>query len=177
MRKAYILVRILLLCVLAGALPIEPAWGAKIKDDPNGFNGNTWGADLAAYPSMKLVKDLGSTDFVEEAGVYMNSGESLTLNEVSFTEIRYRFIDKQLESIELKYEGRENRDKLMRWIEEQFGKLSSHERKMVMNVQWFGEKTTITLSYNPNTKLGSLWFISQVLNHRFNEFLPTTQGD
>lgn len=177
MCKAAFPIKVLFLCVLAGGLPIEPTEAAKLKDEPNGFNGYILGAALSDYPSLKLVKDLGSTDFVQQVGIYVNPDEALRFNAIPLTQIRYRFVDGQLESIAVHYEGRENRDKLMRWVEEQYGKLSSHERRMVSNVQWFGDKTTITLNYNPNTKIGTLWFISQVLSHRLNEFHQATQGD
>jgi hypothetical protein len=167
----------LVLVLLAVGLSVAPAGAAQIKDDPNGFNGYAWGAPLAKYPTFKLVRDLGSTDFVSDVSLYENPGETLTLNDVPLSRIQYRFVDQQLESIQLRYEGRENRDKLMRWIEERYGKVSIHERKMINSVQWFGEQTTVTLTYDYATKQGVLYFLSRTLNHRLNEFHQATQGD
>ena len=150
------------------AMP-SPADAARIKDDPEGFNGHRWGASLSEYPAFKLLQDLGSTDFVEKAGVYENPGEVLTLNEVRIKTVRYRFINEQMESIHLRYESRDNRERLMDWLQDRFGKLSPSERKMVNSVQWFGEKTTVTLTYNPRTEEGAVWFTSQALNHLFND--------
>lgn len=165
------------LLILAVGSSVVPAGAVQIKDDPGGFNGYTWGTPLANFPAFELVKDLGSTDFVANVGLYKKPGEVMTLNDVTLGKIRYRFIDNQLESIQLKYEGRENRDKLMRWIEERYGKVSLHERKMVNSVQWFGDQTTVTLSYDAFQKQGTLWFISRTLNNRYNEFHQATQGD
>lgn len=167
----------LILSVLAFGLPALTAGAAPIKDDPGGFNGYTWGTPLAKFPAFKLVRDLGSTDFVNDVGVYENPGETLALNEVPLSEIRYRFVENQLESIVLVYTGRENRDKLMRWLEERYGKVSLHERKMVNAVQWFGVETTVSLSYDYASQRGKLYFVSQTLNNRFNEFHQATQGD
>jgi hypothetical protein len=164
----------LLAYVLAVAFPVE---AARIKEDPNGFNEHRWGAPLAQYPGLKLLNDLGSTDFVAKAGVYESPGEALNVNGVPIKAVRYRFIDEQLESVHLRYAGRENRERLMHWLEERFGKLSPSERKMVTSVQWFGDKTTVTLTFNPRTEEGGLWFTSQALNHRFNEFHQGSQGD
>ena len=166
-----------LACVLVLGLAMDVAEAVKMKDDPNGFNGHTWGATLATYSSMKLLKDLGNTDFVEKAGLYEIPGEIVTLTGVTFTKIQYRFIDEQLESIELKYEGPENREKLVRWLEDQYGKIPIHERRKASTVQWFGDKTTVSLSFDAVTKGGTLFSVSQVLNHRFNEFHQATQGD
>ena len=164
------------LIFLMGA-SLTPARAANIPKDPGGFNGHTWGTPLAKFPGFKLVKDLGSTDFVDNNGVYENPGETLTLNEAPLAMIRYRFVDNQLESILLRYTGRENRDKLMWWAEERFGKLTHHERKMVNAILWFGDKTAINLKYDAATKEGTLYFFSRVLSHKFNEVHQATQGD
>ncbi len=163
--------------ILVMGASITPVRAAKIPDDPGGFNGYTWGTPLAKFPGFKLVKDLGSTDFVKDVGLYENPGETLTLNEVPLATIRYRFIENQLESIEIRYTGRENRDRLARWLEEHYGKLTSHERKMVNAVLWYGDQTTINLKYDAATKQGTLYFLSQALSHRFNETHQATQGD
>ena len=167
----------LVLFILAVVLSVASAEAATIPDDPGGFNGHAWGTPLAKFPAFKLLKDLGSTDFVKDVGVYENPGETLTLNEVSLATINYRFVENQLESVLLRYTGRENRDKLMRWLEERYGKLTSHERKMVNAVVWYGDKTTINLKYDVVTQQGTLYFLSQALNHKFNEFHQATQGD
>jgi len=168
---------LLVLSLLAIGLSVVPVGAAKIPDDPGGFNGYAWGTPLAKFPAFKLIKDLGSTDFVKDVGVYENPGETLTLNEVSLATINYRFVENQLESVSLRYTGRENRDKLMRWLEERYGKLTSHERKMVNAILWYGDKTLINLKYDAVTQQGTLYFLSQALNHKFNEFHQATQGD
>ncbi len=163
--------------ILAVGLSVVPAGAAQIKDDPGGFNEHAWGTPLAEFPAFKLVKDLGSTDFVASVGLYEKPGEVMTFNGVTLGKIHYRFVDQQLESIELRYEGRESRDKLLRWVEERYGEVSFHERKMVNSVQWFGDQTTVTLSYDAVQKQGTLWFISRDLNNLYNEFHQATQGD
>jgi len=167
----------LVLSLLAVGLSAVPVGAAKIQDDPGGFNGYTWGTPLAKFPAFKLLKNLGSTDFVKDIGVYENPGEKLTLNEVPLVTINYRFVENQLESISLRYTGRANRDKLVRWLEEHYGKLTSHERKMVNAILWYGDKTTINLKYDVVTQQGTLYFLSQALSHRFNEAHQGSQGD
>lgn len=163
--------------ILVTGVSLTPAPAAKILDDPNGFNGYTWGTPLVKFPGFKLVKDLGSTDFIDNNSVYENPGETLTLNEAPLGMIRYRFVDNQLESILLRYTGRENRDRLARWLEERYGKLTSHERKMVNAILWFGDQTVINLKYDAATKEGTLYFLSRVLSHKFNESHQASQGD
>jgi len=166
-----------ILTLVAFGLSVMPVGAAKIPDDPNGFNGYIWGTPLAKFSTFRLVKDLGSTDFVKNAGVYENPGETLTLNEVSLVTIRYRFVENQLESISLRYTGRENRDKLVRWLEEHYGKLTSHERKMINAILWSGDKTTVNLKYDVVTQQGTLYFLSRILSHKFDEAHQASQGD
>ena len=55
------------------------------------------------------------------------------------------------------------------WLEEQYGKLTAHERKMVNAIRWYGDTTLINLKYDAVTKQGTLYFLSQALSHRLNE--------
>ena len=89
------------------------AEAGRIPDDPIVFNGYSLEAPLSSYPSLKLI-EAWNADFVREVGLYEKPRETLSLNGVSFTKIRYRFADQQLESIQLTYAGRDNRDKLLR---------------------------------------------------------------
>ena len=153
------------LCILAG-FPSAPAEAVRIQDDPNGFNGYTWGASRASYPSLRHVKDLGSTESGERISVYEKPGEVVTLNGALLAGIRYRFVDDRLESIVLSYEGRENRDNVLRWVEEHYGKLTLPERRMLRQVEWHGDKTEVTLTFNHITKEGMLLFISLAFRER-----------
>ncbi|TAL12833.1 MAG: hypothetical protein EPO02_00340 [Nitrospirae bacterium] len=166
---------VVLILVLGASLALARA--AKIPDDPGGFNGYAWGTPLAKFPAFKLVQDMGSTDFAENIGLYENPNETLTLNEVPLATIRYRFVENQLESIELRYAGRQNRDRLVLWLEEHYGRLTAHERKMINAVLWYGDKTVINLKYDVVTQRGTLYFLSQALSHRFNEAHQGSQGD
>jgi hypothetical protein len=154
----------------AGALVIGIAAEAtRVKDEPDGFNGHKCGALLSQYQSFKLVKDLGETDFAGSVKIYENPGESLTLDQVPLSKIRYRFVGNQLESVQHLFEGKENRDRLLRWIEGQYGPAPAAERRVITSVQWFGDQTTISLSFDIHTKRGNLWFTCQALNHLLNE--------
>jgi hypothetical protein len=104
--------------------------------------------------------------------VYENPGETLTLNGVMFTRVYYRFLKGQLGSIEFRYEGRENREKLRQWIEDHYGKVLPPERKQ-KHIEWHGENTVISLGYDPNTNLGRLWLIYLALSP-FDNSLSTT---
>ncbi len=148
------------------------AGAAQIRDDQNAFHGYVMQAPLSQYPSLKLVK-IWSAEMVKEVGYYESPGEVVTVNGVLLTGIRYRFADQRLESMYATYEGRENQDRLMRWLEEQYGKLTSVERRIVNQIEWRGDHMVITLDFDIHTKRGSLWFISPELNHLLSDSIAS----
>ena len=158
----------ILLSALIAGLCLDPAGAARIQDELHEFNGYALETPVSTYPSLKLIRTW-STDFMQGVGMYENPGEVLTVNGVPLTKGRYRFVNSRLESIHLTYEGRANRDKLMRWLEEQYGKVTSYERKMVNQVEWHGDRMAITLSYNFTTNQGTLRFVSPDLSQLVDE--------
>jgi hypothetical protein len=100
--------------------------------------------------------------------LYDRSTVGLILNGVSPSRIRYRFVDNQLESVQLSYEGHANREKLLQLMEERYGRLTSGERKMTARAEWLGFESIVVLSFNHEAGGGSLWFISTVLSKEFN---------
>jgi hypothetical protein len=158
---------VLALSLLLSILASDLAHAVRITNEPNGFNEYSWGSSLASFPALQKVKELGKAEGGERIIVYENPGEVVTLNGVPLTRIRYRFVDGQLESIVLSYEGRESRDKLLQWVEEHYGKLTLPERRLQFTqVEWLGEKTEVTLSYNHIKKEGTLLFISPAIRYR-----------
>ena len=161
---------IVLLFAAAGGtvLTVVPSHAVRISGELDEFRGYKMEAPLSAYPNLRQVKTW-STDFVQEVGLYESSDEIPTIDGVFFSAAQYRFADSKLESINLSFEGRGSRDRLLKWIEQHYGKLLSIERKMINQVEWHGDRLTITLSYNPETTLGRLWFISPTLHHLVNK--------
>jgi len=157
-----------LLIVAGTGFYVNASLAARISGELNEFNGYTMEAPLSRYPDLKQVRTW-STDFVKEVGLYENSRELPTINGIRFSTAQYRFADSRLESINMEFEGRENRDRLLAWIEQHYGKLLPVERKMINQVEWHGDRLTIALSYNSETTLGSLWFISPTLHHLVNK--------
>ncbi len=160
------------LILLLLALWPASAGAARITNEPNGFNGYLWGASSAQYPSLRHAQDARVADQLENVEVFENPGEALTLNGVTFTKVYYRFLKGQLGSIEFRYEGRENREKLRQWIEDHYGKVLPPERKQ-KHIEWHGENTVISLGYDPNTNVGRLWLIYLALSP-FDNSLSTT---
>ena len=148
----------LVLCFLLAGLGGAPAGAARITNEPDGFNGYTWGSPSSQYPSLKPVRDPILANPSPFVMVYENPGEVLTLNGVTFPKVYYRFHKDRLGNIQLLYEGKDNRRKLIQWIEAQYGKLPFAERKQ-KQIEWHGENAVITLEYDITSDKGALWFI------------------
>jgi hypothetical protein len=150
----------------------QSARAVLIHDEPSGFQGVPWGASPADCAALSFVKTLGTTDSMKKVDLYDHPTDSVTLNGATFTRIRYRFLDNRLESVQLRYEWRANRNKLMQWVEQRYGALTPGERKQV-GAEWEGEETVVNLSYNLDTGRGSLWLISRTLSGGFGSYNAT----
>lgn len=154
-------------CLLLLGLWLGAAEAAPIREGLNSFNGYVLEMPLSHHPSLKLLKRW-STEYVQEVGVYENPGERLTLDGIDLQKIQYRFTDGRLESVQLMYQGRANRDKLVKWIEERYGRLTPPERKTVRRLVWLGDQMAITLSFDPEHDQGKVWFFSPQLFRSIN---------
>jgi hypothetical protein len=162
-----LLASVLAVCFLSLSLAAQSALAVMIADEPSGFRGNQWGASPADCASLRFVTGQGVTSTGRRVDLYDRSTVGITLNGVPLTRIRYRFLDNHLESVQLSYEGRANRDKLLQLMEERYGHLTPGEHKLVGRAEWDGYETVVDLSYNTETGRGSLWFISTILNRDF----------
>jgi hypothetical protein len=159
---------LLLFIALFGVSVSEPpAFALLIQNEPSGFRGNEWGASPKECASLTFVTAQGVTVSGQQVDIYDRSPVGISLNGAALTRIRYRFLDNKLESVQLSYEGRANRDRLLQLMEDRYGRLTPGERKLLARAEWDGFETTVTLSFDPDTGLGSLWFSSTMLNREF----------
>jgi hypothetical protein len=152
--------------LVAMALSGDPQ-AAALDAGRNSFNGYQLETPVTSYSPLTQVGNF-TTEFVREVTVYENPDEVLLLDAVPLKKVRYRFADGLLESVQLTYEGRENRDRLLNWVETHYGKLPGNERRIIAQVVWHGEKMMIMLNYNRTQNEGTLWFISPSLHGEIN---------
>lgn len=156
-----------LILVVFVALWSGEAQAEQLDNSIPSFNGYTLESPVSGLGPVNVVEHY-STEFVEDVTVYEKPGEPLILDGVPLKTVRYRCANGLLESIQLTYEGRENREKLLSWIEAHYGKLPSKERRIVSQVMWHGEKMLIMLNYNRSYDQGTLWFVSPSLHGEIN---------
>jgi len=135
----------------------EAVLAARITIEPEGFNGYTWGSPTTDYPALQPVTNPAVAQPLPFVEVFENPGEALTLNGVQVSPVYYRFYKGRLGNIQVAFEGRANREKLLKWIEANFGKLPPAEHKQ-KQIEWHGNNVVITLGYDVLTGQGRLWF-------------------
>jgi hypothetical protein len=158
------------LVLLVMALVITPVEAILIANEDSGFRGNCWGAHPEDCASLRFVRSQGVTESGQQVDLYDRSPVGISPNGATVTRIRYRFLDNKLESVQLSYEGQANRDRLVHLMEDRYGRLTPGERKVVGRSERDGFETTVVLSFNHDTGLGSLWFLSTVLNREYSDY-------
>jgi hypothetical protein len=161
---------LLLFIMLFGVSFSQSVFALLIHDEASGFRGNQWGDSPKECASLTFVSNQGVTESGQQVDLYDRSPVGISLNGATPTRIRYRFLDNKLESVQVSFEGRVNRDRLLQLMEDRYGRLTPGERKLVTRAEWDGFETTVTLSFNPDTGLGSLWFTSTMLNREFTAY-------
>ncbi len=169
-RWAVVLVLGLLACI---GMP-EPLSAGRITNEPKGFNGYTWGTSKSEYPALKPLPDDATANPLPHVQVYENPGETVTLNGVTLSPVHYRFYKERLGNIQMWYQDRKNREKLLQWIEQNYGALPVAERKQ-KQVEWHSDNVVITLEYDVLTGRGRLWFIYLVYSP-FDNATTDTSG-
>ena len=123
--------RVLAVSFLCLGLAGQSAWAVLIHDEPSGFRGNHWGDSPGDCPSLRFAKGLGTTTSMKRVDLYDRSTVGIVLNGVSFSRIRYRFLNDQLESVQLSFQGPANRERLLQLMEERYGRLTRSEERRV----------------------------------------------
>ena len=109
--------RIICVLVLLLWLPSLQAGAVPMANDPNGFEGITWGANLADSDSFVKVEDAGRLrNFELKAGVP-------TLGNSNVDSMRFMTIDGQFARVTVRYHGKEVHDQVLGYLQNQYGPL------------------------------------------------------
>jgi hypothetical protein len=165
----------LLTVILISGLIVGSANAARITHEPDGFNGYKWGDATTQYRALTQAKDPHVANQLPNVEVY-ESPEPMVINGVTPNKVYLRFFKGQLGSVELRYQGRENRERLREWLEKQYGSVPPPERKQ-KHIEWHGENTVVSLGFDPSSNEGRLWIIHLLLSPFDNSAAaPGTSG-
>ena len=143
------------------------AHAVPLVNDPNGFQGMTWGVALTAKPDLEVttpgphVNEFRSRDGAPSyAGIPVES-------------VRFLSVDDQFARVTIRYQGTDRHKQILAYLEQQFGSLERIPGQMMrgLNQQytWRGTDTEINLTYHANTERGYIFIDSRTLAPRFND--------
>ncbi len=150
MKRTHILICILLVILL-------PVSTLAFQNEPTGFRGITWGADISKLADMKFLKDDGDMTF------YQRKGEKLKLGDASLTDITYVAYKGRLERVLIRYEGFSNHQSNKRKLFELYGN-PYKENGFLGRYSWFGTDVHIDLDYNEVIDEGNLSYCYKPLS-------------
>ena len=126
------------LSVLTATLIFVALSSQAFQNEPAGFRGLVWGADLAPL--------LGELSLLEESGttkVFTRPADKLTIGAANVKRIVYLFESDRLTSVMIESEGLPDNTALLEAFSAQFGTPSKPNRFMD-KYNWKGKLTTIT---------------------------------
>ncbi|GMV48867.1 MAG: hypothetical protein AMXMBFR67_04100 [Nitrospira sp.] len=146
--------------------PLTLAFAVMMQDDPNGFEGIPWGAELAGRDRLTKVEDAGRVQTYELKG-------GPALREIPVDVLRFSAVDGQFARVMIRYSGKDIHDKILDLLQQQYGRLERTPGLttggMVKFFNWLGTDSDITLRYDARTGQGVIFFESQVFRAKFSE--------
>jgi len=140
MPKGGIMKVLAFVALLAGLT--TPAFGIDMTVDPGGFFGIHWNTHIGDIPRLELVKD------GHQFKTYAMPGSPPVIGGVQAEKILYRFYKGRLESVQVRYMGRQAHRHIIAWAAQQFGPIPFTDSRAVEQVTWLGTETNISLRYN-----------------------------
>jgi|GEM_PF-7075362 len=158
-------VSIVLIIAITLFLPTTNAVAKDIQNDPDGFNGITWGTSLDS-----LKEDLIYYRSVGTILSYIKKNENFTLgDDTQFIRIEYGFNNNTYSNIYITFKGINNYINILNWLTQQHGSSETVGKtinnKIVPESEcWFGNNTTIILERLDVYQNCSLWMAPRKRN-------------
>jgi hypothetical protein len=144
--------------------------GGAMANDPNGFYGITWGAQLADVPDLIQV----------ETGKHVQAYELKhglpKVGDAAIESLQFVAFDGQFARVTIHYQGSQTHNQILAHLQSLFGPIERTPGSMIrgLNQQftWRGPQTEVNLTYDGAQKRGAIFIESRTLAPRFNDVLP-----
>ena len=138
-----------------------PTWAVEMTDDPNGFQGITWGTSLTGQPDLKPVRAGGRFADYEQ-----NDGPP-HLDSIPVEGLKFVALEGKFARVTIRYRGEATHKHVIAYLEQRYGPLDKTPGQMVrgLNQQynWRGQLTEINLTYEGQGERGFVFFDSRKL--------------
>ena len=138
-----------------------PALAVPIVNDPNGFDGISWGAALAEMERFVSIEEAGRLQ------IYERVGQAPVLGTVFVDSIRYTTFEKKMGRVTVRYSGRETHEKILTHLQSTYGALDRTPGQIAVGpvkvYAWHGFHTEVTLRFEAGPDRGIIFFESLTL--------------
>ena len=147
--------------------PIAPALAVPMENDPNGFEGIPWGAAFTESDQFVKVEDAGRIQ------TYELTSTPRTLGSVLVESMKFSTVEGKFARVMVRYTGKETHDRLLTFLQQQFGPIDQTPGQMAGGVvkffNWQGPDSAIILRYDLRTSQGVIFFESEAFRVKLNE--------
>jgi hypothetical protein len=159
------------LLLLPGAL----AFAVPMQNDPNGFEGIPWGAGFTETADFKLVDDGPRVK-----GYELVQGPP-PLGGAKVDAMRFITLNGKFARVTIRYHSPETHQQIVDYFQSKYGPLDRTPGQIskggVQQLNWRGEDTLITLTYESVTERGIIFFESRALALKLSEGMMAPEPD
>lgn len=157
-----------ILAFLAGLMSLASlALAVPILNDPKGFEGLPWGAELKEGDQYNKVEEAGDLLSYE-----LKTGRP-TLGTIPVDVMRYTTFDGKFGRVLVRYQGKDTHDQILAYLQATYGPLDRTPGQISVGpirvYAWHGFDTEITLRYELGLQRGIIFFESRILREKLSE--------
>lgn len=148
-------------------LPAALALAVPIVNDPNGFEGLPWGAEMTEGAQLKRVEDAGALQSFEQT-----TGNPV-LGTVPVDLLRYTTFEGKFGRVLIRYHGKDTHEQILTYLQSKYGPLDRTPGQISVGpirvYAWHGFDTEITLRFESRAEQGVIFFESRTLREKLAE--------
>jgi hypothetical protein len=159
----------LLFCLLVSG---TPATGIPIANDPNGFEGLSWGTILPETEQFIKIEDSGRIQ------TYEPKKHPPILGTTVVNSLRFTTFENKLGRVTVRYNGKEIHEEIMSYLQAKYGLLDRTPGQIAVGsvkvYAWHGFHTEVTLRFESSLDRGIIFFESRTLPEKLTDETSTT---
>lgn len=149
---------------------VSDAAAGTMINDPNGFDGVTWGSTLGNMEGYDL-KDAG-----DRITRYERKDTAPALGDIAVDALHFFTVDGKFARVTVRYHGKTAHEQVLKYLQTKFGPIDrtpgQTARGLNQQFNWRGEDTEINVTYQSMGDRGYVFFESRTLSPLFNDMLP-----
>jgi len=130
-----------------------PLFISAFQNEPEGFRGIKWGANIAELPDMSLAEDSGETKY------YHRENDEMKLGDAAIERLAYGFYKGKFFMVLIEFNNFSNFSLMKEAFTHLYGE-GDRKSKLLEDYSWHGETVDIMLQYKGISEVGyvAYWF-------------------